>query len=263
MLMTGVGAAHAQEAASSPVPLSAFTQTQGPAADPAMLALSPVAEAPTDPLSPSVWRTGEVDLGRPDGAQQKLRLSIGETYSAPGGLPVTGPDQPVIGGDRRFALNYSLGLPGALSFSTADHDWTFTPHAGFGLTDMGGQGNAGAVLSVRDRAAAALEGFGVHDGASMEGRGRYYLFAAASGKAVGLNILRDSTTGDWRRAGWTMDPASSLVGEAQVGIGWRRGAMQTSLGYVHRDYDPTAASLFGLDGRDDDRVAFSFSVRAH
>ena len=260
VLMIGVGVAHAEDAPSTPISLSEFSAP--PPADPALAALAPQVQTP-DPFSPAVWRSSEVDLSPAQGPQQTMRLSIGENFAAPGGLPVAGPDQAVLPTDRRFAFNYSLGLPGALSFSTEGHDWSLTPHAGFGVTDNGGQASAGAVLSISDRAARALEGIGVHDGHGMEGRGRYYLFAAASGKAVGLNLLRDSTTGDWRRAGWTTDPSSSLVGEAQVGVGWRRGVVQTSLGYVHRDYDPTAAALFGLDGRNDDRVAFSFSVRAH
>jgi hypothetical protein len=263
VLMMGVGAAHAQDYASTPVPLSEFSAP--PAADPALAAVAPADQTALDPFSPTVWRTGDVPLpvSVADGPQQRLQLSIGEDYVTPGGLPVTRAEQALASGDRRFSLNYSLGLPGALSFSTAEHDWSLTPHAGFGVSEYGSQGNAGAVLSIKARAAEALEDIGVHDGAPMAARSRYYVFAAASGRAVGLNVLRDSTTGDWRRAGWTTDSASNLVGEAQVGVGWRRGPVQTSLGYIHRNYDPSVGSLQGVDGRDDDRVAFSFSVRPH
>jgi hypothetical protein len=261
VLMMGAGAAHAQDYASTPVPLSEFSSL--PSGDPALAGVAPADQAAPNPFSPTIWRTSDAALPAAEGVQQRLQLSIGEDYVSPGGLPVTRADQALASGDRRFAFNYSLGLPGALSFSTAEHDWSLTPHAGFGFTDYGGQGNAGAVLSIKRRAAEALEDIGVHNGASMAARGRYYVFAAASGRAVGLNVLRDSTTGDWRRAGWTTDSASNLVGEAQVGVGWRRGPVQTSLGYVHRDYDPTVGSLFGMDGRDDDRVAFSLSVRPH
>ena len=263
VLMMGVGAAHAQDFSSSPIPLTEFSGQPG--SDPALATLAPAPQAQPDPFSPTVWRTGELPLPMATGGatDQHLQLSIGEDYSAPGGLPVTRPGDAFASGDRRFAVSYSFGIPGALSFSTPDHDWSLTPHAGFGFTDFGGQGNAGAVLSIKERAAAALEGLGVHDGAPMVARSRYYIFAAASGKAVGLNMLRDSGTGDWRRAGWTTDSASNLVGEAQVGVGWRRGSVQTSLGYVHRDYDASVGSLYGMDGRDDDRVAFSLSVRPH
>lgn len=267
VLLTGMGVAHAQDLAVSPVPLSEFSNTTPP--DQALSAIAPDARpaadpfASPDPFSPTVWRSGEAPLPAVDGADQRLRLSIGESYVSPSGLPLARVSDGQASGDRRFSLSYSFGLPDALSFSTTGHDWSLTPTAGFGVTDYGSQGSAGAVLSIKERAAEALEDIGVHDGAPMAARSRYYIFAAASGRAVGLNVLRDSATGDWRRAGWTMDSASNLVGEAQVGVGWRRGPVQASFGYVHRDYDPSVGNLYGMDGRDDDRAAFSLSVRPH
>ena len=104
------------------------------------------------------------------------------------------------------------------------------------MTNYGGSAEAGATLRVsRDEQAAAerLKDMGVGDGADFGERGRWYLFAAASGRAVGLNMLHSDS--GWDRAGWTTDPTSALIGDAQVGVGWRKGAMQTSFGYIHRE----------------------------
>jgi hypothetical protein len=259
VLIMGVGAAHAQE----PIPLQeiAVAQAQSgavPGGDLAVSGLSPQTQA-VDPFSPSVWRSDDVNYAPAQGPQQHLRLSVGEAYTTPGGLPLTSADRAQMAGPQHVAVDYSLAAPGAIRFSTPEHDWSLTPHAGFGLGDRGSQANAGAVLSIRDRAVAALENLGVRDGSKLENRGRYYLFAAASGRAVGMNMLRDSD-GALHKGGWTSDPASSLVGEAQVGVAWRKGEMQTSFGYVHRDYQATDNSLRGFEGRDDDRVAFSFTL---
>ena len=106
-----------------------------------------------------------------------------------------------------------------------------------------------------------LRALGVGDGASFGGRGRWYLFVAASGRAIGLNMLHNDTTG-WDRAGWSQDSASTLVGDAQVGVGFRKGPMQTSLGYIHREVKGQN-QLWGIDARADSMVAFSLSIRPH
>ena len=99
---------------------------------------------------------------------------------------------------------------------------------------------------------------GVRDGAAFSDQGRWYLFAAASGRAVGMNMLHGEA--GWDRAGWSTDPTSKLVGDAQLGVGWRKGPMQTSVGYVHRKVKGEHL-LMGVDPHDDDMVAFSLSIR--
>ena len=110
----------------------------------------------------------------------------------------------------------------------------------------------------RDSAAAQrLKALGIRDGAALGDRGRWYLFAAASGRAVGLNMLHDGS--GWDRS-WTTDQTSTLIGDAQLGVGWRKGAMQTSLGYIHRQVKG-AHMLYGVDAHDDSMVAFSLSIK--
>jgi hypothetical protein len=99
---------------------------------------------------------------------------------------------------------------------------------------------------------------GVKDGAHFGDQGRWYLFAAASGRAVGMNMLHGDA--GWGGAGWSTDPTSKLIGDAQLGVGWRRGAIQTSVGYVHRKVKGDHL-MYGVDPHDDSMVAFSLSIR--
>ena len=119
----------------------------------------------------------------------------------------------------------------------------------------------GAVLvsgSRGEQALARLRDLGVKDGKSFGDAGRWYLFAAASGQAVGLNMTRDEH--GWDRAGWSTDAASGLVGDAQVGIGWRKGERQASFGVIHREVKGRHMIL-GQGTRDDTMAAVSFTLR--
>ena len=107
--------------------------------------------------------------------------------------------------------------------------------------------------------ASRLNDLGVRDGAAYGDQGRWYLFAAASGRAVGLNILRNERAG-WDRDGWSTDTSSALIGDAHVGVAWRKGAMQTSLGYIHREVKGEHM-IYGQQTKDDSVVAFSFSIK--
>jgi hypothetical protein len=64
----------------------------------------------------------------------------------------------------------------------------------------------------------------------------------------------------WNRAGWSTDATSRLTGDAQIGVGWRKGDMQTSFGYIHREVKGQNM-LFGVDPKADSVVAFSLSIR--
>lgn len=79
---------------------------------------------------------------------------------------------------------------------------------------------------------ARLRGMGIRNGSSFGERGRLYLFAADGQTAVGYNL----THGDdgWSRQGLSMDDGA-FMGDAQAGIAWRQGSLQTSFGYVQRD----------------------------
>lgn len=166
--------------------------------------------------------------------------------------------------DERIDITLTRRWPGAVSFvSRGGVEFDVIPHAGLGVGSAGGQAEGGAMLTVsrsrEERAIAQLRDMGVADGATLGDKGRWYLFAAASGRAVGLNMLR-SESGGWDRAGWTTDPAGALVGDAHVGVGWRKGDMQSSFGVIHREVKGKHM-VFGQQTRDDTVAAFTFSFR--
>jgi hypothetical protein len=204
---------------------------------------------------PVRW-TGAEALLSPNTA---LRVSVGGTLRTAGGLPLN------LRGAQYDANAYDVTVirdwPGAIAFESHTFGVDVTPHAGVGMTSLGGSAEAGATLRIMTRDAAAAErlrALGVRDGASFGDRGRWYLFAAASGRAVGMNMLHSDQ--GWDRAGWSTDATSRLTGDAQVGVGWRKGAMQTSFGYIHRE-TKGANMLMGVDPKKDDVVAFSLSIR--
>ena len=205
--------------------------------------------------APVRWRTDNFKLN----ARDTLRVSVGGTLQTPGNL-VVDPKRAQFEADA-----YDVALTrdfGGVKFEAGKYDLHLAPHAGLGVTNAGGQAEAGATLTVGQRrddmVKSQLSDLGVQDGAAFGDQGRWYLFAAASGRAVGLNMLRSE--GDWDRAGWSTDAASTLVGDAQVGVGFRKGVMQTSLGVIHREVKGQHR-IWGQETKQDSMVAFSFAIR--
>src|ERR1019366_1388693 len=150
------------------------------------------------------WSSGQVQLspGSGAGSVDSLRVSVGGVLRDPGGLPLN------LSHGMYDAEAYEVALtrdwPAAFAFNTRSFGVDLTPHAGLGFTNIGGSAEAGATLRLSpldDEATARLHSLGVRDGTSFGERGRWYLFAAASGRAVGLNMLHNAT--GWDRAGWT------------------------------------------------------------
>jgi hypothetical protein len=208
------------------------------------------------------WMTGEVQLApTAGGAVDSLRVSVGGALRTPTGLPLN------LHGAQYDPDSYEVALtrdwPAAFALDTGAFGVDLTPHAGLGMTSFGTSAEAGATLRVMQRDASIaerLKAMGVQDGGAFGDRGRWYLFAAASGRAVGMNMLHGDQ--GWNRAGWSTDQTSTLTGDAQVGVGWRKGDLQTSFGYIHREVKGQNM-LFGVDPKADSVVAFSFSIRPH
>lgn len=89
-------------------------------------------------------------------------------------------------------------------------------------------------------------------GDSVRKKGRWFVFAAGSGEAFGLNLVRDPLRG-WRPAGWSVERLAEF-GKAQLGIGWRRGAQQVSVSAARREI-----SAYGVS-REDTILGVTFSV---
>lgn len=84
-------------------------------------------------------------------------------------------------------------------------------------------------------------------------RGRWMLFAASSGKAYGLNLIRD-TFGGWRNAGFSEEKLARF-GSRQIGLGYRRNNSLMSLSATRRKFH-------GIDYSDKDTVVgVTVSVR--
>jgi hypothetical protein len=84
-------------------------------------------------------------------------------------------------------------------------------------------------------------------------RGRWMLFAASSGKAYGLNLIRDTIDG-WRNAGYSEEKVARF-GSRQIGLGWRKDNRQVSLTATRR-------KLTSIDYSDKDTVVgVTVSVR--
>ena len=210
------------------------------------------------------WTTGETQLApSAGGAVNSLRVSVGGALRTPGGLLNLSRAQY---DPNAYEVALTRDWPAAFAYDGEQFGVDLTPHAGVGMTNYGGSAEAGATLRLmqrgsRDAAAAArLKALGISDGASFGEQGRWYLFAAASGRAVGLNMLHNES--GWDRAGWTQDATSTLIGDAQVGVGFRKGPMQTSFGYIHREIKGQHM-LWGVDTKPDSVVAFSLSIRPH
>jgi hypothetical protein len=105
-----------------------------------------------------------------------------------------------------------------------------------------------------------LRDLGVQDGAEFGDAGRWYLFAAASGRAVGLNMTR-TEDGGWGQSGWSTDKTSKLIGDGQLGVGFRKGAMQAAFGYVYREIKVQNGPLGADNDVSDSMAAFSLSIR--
>lgn len=82
---------------------------------------------------------------------------------------------------------------------------------------------------------------------------RWFVFAAGSGEAFGLNIIRDPVRGGWRRTGWSVERLAEF-GKAQLGVGWRQGDRQVAVSAARREI-----GAYGYK-QEDTVVGVSFTV---
>lgn len=233
----------------------AMAATAAQAQQPAVSNLS-AAVFDTGKGAPAQWRTTQFASGKNN---TRINLDVtGSVTDEAGRAPLTPADEASFE-PKGFDLRVSRDWPAAVRLEAGDQDLSVTPHAGVGLTNAGPGAEAGATVSVEDKVAGRLEGLGVRDGKAFGDKGRWYMFVAGGSRTVGLNMLRGAD-GGFQRAGWSTDSTSALVSDAQAGVGWRRGAMQASVGYMHREVKPHEA-VAGFEKRDDNLVAVSFSFK--
>lgn len=217
-----------------------------------------------DGRGPVSWRSNAFVVGEKPGVVDSVRVSVANVSRTAATAPLTlvRPDADTFEADD-IDVTLTRGWPSAVKFATRKYALDVTPHAGFGFGDAGGSAEAGATVrlgkNMEDRVSDSL---GLRDGSEAFGqRGRWYVFAAASGRAVGMNMLRGQD-GDWSRAGLSSDVSSKLIGDSQAGVAWRRGPMQASLGYIHREMK-AKDQIMGMATQKDSMVALSFSLKPH
>lgn len=177
-------------------------------------------------------RQSITEVTRQDRAGSLVTLRIVEAQSARTPAGYASLIDPARSDDRQVDVEYERAWPSMWNGAAGRYQVDVTPRAGFGYGAAGGSIGGGAtvrLMSPRTDAKVVdrLGRMGVVDGDRYGDAGRWYLFAAGSGRAVGFNM----TPGHGNA--WTTDPAA-LVADAQVGLGWRKGDTQTSVGYMVR-----------------------------
>jgi hypothetical protein len=124
---------------------------------------------------------------------------------------------------------------------------------GAGL-DLGSSVFSDPVVTLRpSRQTVDIKRISLRVGPSRVGKkGRWFVFAAASGKAFGLNLLRDPLRG-WKPADWSVEQLAEF-GKAQLGIGWRKDSRQLAASVARREI-----SAYGVS-REDTVFGISFTV---
>lgn len=156
-----------------------------------------------------------------------------------------------VAGRQAIELTYIRHWPDAVSLQAGRLSLDVTPHAGLGLSSAGRQlAEAGAMLSLSALQRRVWDAVGVRR--ALEGS-KVFLYAGASGRAVGLNLL--STQAMTAKA----DPyGDGFVREAQAGLGFSRGAVSASFGYT---YEQVRYRTLGDDRRANSRVGLTLAVR--
>ena len=214
----------------------------------------------------AMWSTDEVTLDQSAGGVDSVRMSVGGLARAPGGVITARPDGLLSPDAQAFDVRYVHGWPSALKWSAAGYDVDFSPHAALGVSNAGGTAEAGAMVRFgSDLGSKVAKKLGLHevDSSTYAGRGRWYLFAAASGQAVGLNMTPGAP--GLPRNSWSTETTSAMISDAQAGVGWRKGDMQASFGYVHREIKGEQLEFNGANPAkiNDSMVAFSLSIHPH
>tara|TARA_R110000787_G_scaffold83684_1_gene179967 strand:+ start:19 stop:906 length:888 start_codon:yes stop_codon:yes gene_type:complete len=188
----------------------------------------------------------------------RLRLRTeGELRRADGAPVPVNPMDPAALEAEHYDLSYIRGWPATLGYTASGLEVTLTPHAGIGVGTRGGTAEAGAMLQI----GADMERL-VPEGRTAFGeRARWYIYAAGSGRAVGYNFAR-TRDGDFARSGVSHD-SSNFIGDASLGVAFRKGDVQSSIGLVYRELGPS--DLRAGHGVDTDvsegLVAFQLSIK--
>lgn len=188
----------------------------------------------------------------------RLRLRTEGTLRRADGAPV--PVSPLDAAaleSEHYDLSYIRGWPATLGYTASGLEVTLTPHAGLGVGTRGGTAEAGAILKIGPN----IESLVPAGRAAFGERARWYIYAAGSGRAVGYNFAR-TRDGDFARSGVSHD-SSNFTGDASLGVAFRKGDMQSSIGLIYRELGPSDLRTgYGVDTDvSEGVVAFQLSIK--
>lgn len=137
-----------------------------------------------------------------------------------------------------YAMSVTRGWPGAIGLYGEQLGFDVSPHAGVGISSYGRTTEAGATLRFgeglsEDLRQQGLKTLGIRDGKSFGQRARWYVYAAASGQSVGYNFIQGDQ--NLRPSNGFSTDSGAFIGDHSAGIAWRKGDVQASFGYVHRE----------------------------
>ena len=207
--------------------------------------------AETGQLRQEAWFAG-------DGFTDRLRITTtGELRHADGSPAPPRALDPVAFSGESYDVTYTRGWTAASGRTSSGLEVSLTPHAGFGVGSDGPSAEAGATLRIGEN----LDRLAPNGDEAFGERPRWYLYAAGSKRAVGYNFAR-TRDGDFARSGVSQD-AGTYLGDASIGVAYRRGAVQSSFGVVYREIE--AKGLRGYQGITTDvsegLVAFQLTIR--
>jgi hypothetical protein len=215
---------------------------------------APAAGPPSRLAGLQGWSVRQASLPAGGGAVDQLRISSDGAINPAGGMA-----------GQAYGIDYIRGWPSAWSLQAAGYSFDITPHAGVGMTSFGRSTEAGATFKVGDAKSAIadkLEAMGVQTERPYGGAGRWYLYAAVRSQTLDANA-QGVSPGNVARISWVTAPTPALLSDSLVGLGWSRGAIDASIGYVQRQTKVINAPVGVSDGLNEAVVALSFSFRPH
>lgn len=208
----------------------------------------------TTALAGPEWREIHQTMAMPDSDE---RWTVRHLSPLDSPLALQRPDsQPV-----HTAIEWRKDWTALHERTTSGLEVSLTPHAGLGWSEGRSSAQAGATIRFGRGLDDSLDELAPDGEDTFGDRPRWYVFASGSKRAVGYNFTRQRD-GGLSNEGLSQDSSHSL-GDAAIGVAWRRGAMQSSVGIAYREVDIDGLRGYGglKTDVDEARLAFQFSIR--
>lgn len=155
--------------------------------------------------------------------------------------------------DEETDVTYRRDWQGAQSRTAGGLDVSVTPHTALAIGRDGTSAVAGATLRLGRLAPDGDKVFG--------NRPRWYVFVAGSRRSYGLNLQR-TPEGRMSNAGLSRERGGTY-GDASIGIAYRRGPIESSIGLIYRENEPEGLrESSGIRTEVDEGIlAFQLSIR--